>query len=144
MKRHEALAPLSREHHEALILAQILKKGAPAYKGLPVDTKEKILYALNMYHSTLKDHFIKEESVIAKVQHAHAKIEMAGKEIIDEHRLLEGLFLSLENSKNPEECMNILGSALENHIRKEERVLFSLIQENISDAELDEVSKMLH
>ena len=35
MKRHEALAPLSREHHGTLILAQLLKKGAPVYKGLP-------------------------------------------------------------------------------------------------------------
>jgi len=34
MKRHEALAPFSREHHGALILAQVMKKGAPAYKGI--------------------------------------------------------------------------------------------------------------
>jgi hypothetical protein len=35
MKRHEALIPLSRDHHGTLILARLLRSDAPPYKGLP-------------------------------------------------------------------------------------------------------------
>ena len=54
MKRHESLAPLSREHHEGLILAQLLKKGAPAYRGLPTDLAGKLSYAREMFERILE------------------------------------------------------------------------------------------
>ena len=54
MKRHEALAPLSRDHHEALILSQLLKKDSPAYKGLPVTVEGKVNYAVGFFEKNLK------------------------------------------------------------------------------------------
>ena len=42
MKRHKALIPLSHDHHLLLLLAQLIKKNAPDYKGLPKDLKEKL------------------------------------------------------------------------------------------------------
>ena len=45
MKREEALAPLSREHHSTLILAQLLKKDAPVYHQLPAEPWDKAKYA---------------------------------------------------------------------------------------------------
>ena len=67
MKRHESLAPLSREHHAALLLAQLLKKNAAAYKGMPADTPGKILYAAEFYSSHLIAHFDDEEKVFEKL-----------------------------------------------------------------------------
>ncbi len=140
MKRHENLAPFSREHHAALILAQLLKRGAPVYNGLPTGTAEKISYAINLFHDSLEEHFRKEEILLDIVQHCHDDIRIIGKEIITEHALLTKCFLALEKSDNPIESMNILGVTLEMHIRKEERVLFPLIQLHCSEEVLQKIS----
>lgn len=133
MKRHESLAPLSREHHAALILAQLLKKDAPAYKGLPNEPGGKAAYALHIYTTTLRDHFIKEEAILDKVKKYHADIEKLSEEITMEHRQLTTDFLSLATAVSLVDALDGLGLALEKHIRKEERILFPLIQEYCPD-----------
>jgi iron-sulfur cluster repair protein YtfE (RIC family) len=138
MKRHESLAPLSREHHEALILAQLLKKNAPIYKGLPQLPADKARHALAFFNSHLKNHFQQEEGMLDKVMHCDRRIEEITREIIAEHEQLTLLFTSLADTADIEATMDELGRLLEQHIRKEERVLFPLIQElcpeNILDA----------
>lgn len=49
-------------------------------------------------------------------------------EIIEEHLTIKKLIEDLDSSDKDEEKLNDLGIALENHIRKEERVLFQKIQ----------------
>ena len=53
MKRHPALIPLSREHHGALILARLIQKDAPPYKGLPLEINGKAVYAQEFYKNIL-------------------------------------------------------------------------------------------
>ena len=89
MKRHEALAPLSREHHSALILAQLLKKDAPAYKGLPTALNEKAAYALHMFITTLQLHFTNEEEMLDKIKNVHTEIDKLSDEIFKEHQQLK-------------------------------------------------------
>ncbi|MBP6024892.1 hemerythrin domain-containing protein [Ferruginibacter sp.] len=134
MKRHEALAPLSREHHSALILAQLLKKDAPTYKGLPTALNEKVAYALQMFTATLQLHFTNEEGMLDKVRSVHAEIDKISEEIFTEHQQLKKMFLSLDKTNNTIEELDTLGQALDDHIRKEERVLFPLIQQHCSEA----------
>ena len=81
MKRHDALAPLSREHHSALLLAQLLKKEAPAYKGMPTALNEKAAYALNIFTTKLQMHFKKEEEMLDKVKNVYIGIDKLYKEI---------------------------------------------------------------
>ena len=133
MKRHDALKPLSREHHAALILSQLLKKKAPAYKDLPTTPAEKAAYALEMYNSILKDHFFEEEKILDKVKIFNSEIEKLTREIIEEHNQLATGFIGLAINNNPEEALDKIGVALEKHIRKEERVLFPLIQKYCPD-----------
>ena len=87
MKRHEALAPLSREHHSALILAQLLKKDAPAYKGLPTALNEKTAYALQMFTATLQLHFTNEEEMLDKIRNVHIEIDKLSDEIFQQFLL---------------------------------------------------------
>jgi iron-sulfur cluster repair protein YtfE (RIC family) len=129
MKRHEALAPLSREHHSALPLAQLLKKDAPVYKGLPTLHAEKLIYAVKFYKDNLQTHFSKEEELLAKVKQYHPEIERLACEIIDEHQQLTNLFNNISKENNLINSLDELGRAMESHIRKEERVLFPLIQQ---------------
>ncbi|MEO8770926.1 MAG: hypothetical protein ABI402_12590 [Ferruginibacter sp.] len=132
MKRDEALAPLSREHHDALILARLLQKNAPAYKNLPIETSEKAAYALEMYNNNLQDHFLKEEKMLDKLKNIHAEIDRLSAEIITEHRMLTISFMGLNKKEDLVEAMDTLGFTLEKHIRKEERILFPLIQQHCS------------
>ncbi len=64
MKRHPALYPLSHDHHQGLILAQQLKKGAPQYKGMPSTLEEKKNYTISFYNNELKKHFYDEEKIL--------------------------------------------------------------------------------
>lgn len=144
MKRHEALAPLSREHHSALILARLLKKDAPMFKGLPSNVKDKAQYALQQFNEGIKKHFQQEETILEKVRDCHADIKSLSEEIVKEHQQLTALFISLKSEPEPVESMNKLGVALENHIRKEERVLFPLLQIHCPETLLQQIYIVLH
>jgi iron-sulfur cluster repair protein YtfE (RIC family) len=139
MKRNEALAPLSREHHGALILAQLIKKNAPAYKGLPTDVEGKTSYAINFYRTDLILHFSKEEAILEKVKQTNEAIAKLADEIITEHAELKIRFLSLEAATDRATALDELGHLLEAHIRKEERILFPLIQEHCSEEILSQL-----
>lgn len=144
MKRVEALAPLSRDHHGSLILAQLLKKGAPAYKGLPDTVKGKIAYARQLFDNEIKEHFRKEELVLDKVKHCNEEIDGISGEIKAEHEELSALFLSLDTASSPEIKMDELGNKLEEHIRKEERLLFPLLQQYCPAGLLQQIHDVLH
>ena len=133
MKRHESLAPLSREHHDALILVRLLQRNAPLYKNLPTTLEDKTVYALNMYTDHLRAHFVKEEGMLDKIKNIHPEIDRLAAEIFSEHETLTTAFVALRENESPVEALDSLGSALEAHIRKEERVLFPLIQLHCSE-----------
>jgi iron-sulfur cluster repair protein YtfE (RIC family) len=143
MKRHESLAPLSREHHGALILAQLIKRNAPAYKGLPTTIVDKAAYAIQFYEDDLKKHFKKEEEMLKKVSPIHTSIAKVADEIVSEHQLLKELFLSIKDATDQEAVLNELGNELDAHIRKEERVLFPLIQHHCSEELLQKIQPLL-
>lgn len=144
MKRHEALVPLSRDHHAALILAKLIQRGAPEYKGLPTDLAGKAAYAVKLYRNELIDHFLSEEkNVLEKVRGINQTLDGLSDEIIHEHRELRLLFELLPVTEKPEEHLDTLGYALEKHIRKEERELFPMIQENCSETLLAEIARLL-
>ena len=63
MKRHTALIPLSQDHHHGLLLAQLIKKNAPEYKGLPKDLIGKMNYTNDIYNTELEHHFEDEEKL---------------------------------------------------------------------------------
>lgn len=133
MKRHPALIPLSREHQPALLLAQVLKKDAPAFNGMPSTVPDKAAFALKMYQLNLKEHFTKEEEVFNKIKNINAAIDALAAEIIAEHQQLSAAFLALNKTDHTAEELDALGEALDAHIRKEERILFPLMQEHCSE-----------
>ena len=128
MKRHDSLAILSRQHHGALILSQLLKKGAPQYKGLPTDTAGKITYASAFYKVELVPHFAAEEKVFDTIKGISKELDVAIKDIEDEHTLLRSLFGDIHRQAEAETYLDVLGNKLDQHIRKEERQLFPLIE----------------
>lgn len=144
MQRHEAIAPLSRDHHGTLILAQLLKKNAPVYRDMPVNDKDKARYAQQQFEGHIKKHFEQEEAMLEMAKSAHAAINTLAAEIKREHRELTDLFHSLESATDLETAMDRLAIALETHIRKEERMLFPLLQQHCSEELLQEIHSLLH
>lgn len=143
MKRHESLKPLSREHHDGLILAQLIKKNAPAYRGLPQSVEEKLKYARQFYQYDIIRHFEKEEQMLQKIKPLSEMLSAVADEIETEHRKLHELFSSLSLPGNKEDQLNEVGVMLEAHIRKEERELFPLIERHCSAELLEELQPLL-
>ena len=144
MKRHEAIAPLSRDHHGSLILAQLLKKNAPAYAGLPDTNADKAKYAQELFKNSIQKHFEQEEAMLDLAKGCNGEIHILAAEIITEHRQLTALFQSLETATDIKSTMDTLAVALEKHIRKEERILFPLLQLHCTDEQLKDIYKLLH
>ncbi|MEJ2194957.1 MAG: hemerythrin domain-containing protein [Ignavibacteriaceae bacterium] len=140
MKRHSALHSLSHDHHQGLILAQQLKKGAPQYKGMPKTLEEKRHYTISFFDSDLKKHFSAEEEILFFfVQNKNTEIDNLISEIIGEHRKMEKLVDKIQITDELENILDELGWLLESHISKEERKLFMLIQDILSGEELKDI-----
>lgn len=134
MKRHKSLIPLSHDHHHGLMMAQLIKKGAPEYKGLPVDLAGKIKFVKHSWETELKLHFENEEKILFPfVKGKNEEIDKLIDEILDEHIKIKNLILELDSTNNYETVLNNLGLLLEQHIRKEERKLFTMIQTHFND-----------
>lgn len=144
MKRDEAIAPLSRDHHSTLILAQLLKRNAPVYNGLPATVADKISYAQEQFKTSIQHHFEQEERMLELTEGCHPEIDILAGEIKNEHRQLTALFNSLATADHPEQTMDKLANTLQEHIRKEERVLFPLLQQHCTAGLLQQVHKLLH
>ena len=143
MKRHIALIPLSHEHHDALILARLIQKGAPEYKGLPTELGLKAEYALDLYQKKLEKHFIQEEGMIPIVAGISQGLDALLEEMVQEHIVLRKLFAQLPAETNLLIPLDHLGKSLEFHIRKEERQIFPLIQECCSGEILNKIEILL-
>jgi iron-sulfur cluster repair protein YtfE (RIC family) len=144
IKRHKSLHSLSHDHHQGLILAQQLKKGAPQYKGMPSTIEEKKNYTIIFYNTDLKKHFLKEEEILFPlVKGRNSVVDNQINEIIDEHRKMENLISEMKITEDLTTMLHEFGTLLEKHIRKEERELFTKIEKLLSENELSEIESKL-
>lgn len=140
MKRHPALINLSREHHAALILAQILKKDGPNFKDLPSDDEGKRNYTISFYKTDLAKHFQFEEEILFPFVNKQSDLlKEQTVQLISEHKKLKSMIQKLSTPGNVETLLDRIGMLLEKHIRFEERVYFQKVQEIFPDNELDDL-----
>jgi hemerythrin-like domain-containing protein len=144
MKRHPGLIPISRQHHEGLLTARLLRQDAPPYKGLPTDPDGKRQYYLDFYQMHLNPHLRLEERVLFPfVRGRHPELDRLVEELEQEHRQVQDLTGELRFEENLPEKLDQLGRLLEDHIRKEERVLFERIQELLPEATLEQLRQQV-
>lgn len=142
MKRHINLIPLSHDHHHGLVLANLIKLNAPVYKGLPNELSGKIEYTKNFFNTELVRHFKEEEEILYPLVKGKSKdIDILFREIFVEHVQIKKLVEQLDASTEPHIVLDKLGRLLENHIRKEERELFEMIQHEFMDEHLSGMNK---
>lgn len=138
MKRHDAIVQLSRDHQKGLMLAQLLKLNSPAYQGLPTDIFGKMSYAKETFELDLKKHFEDEEKILFPfVKGRDTECDKIIDELLEEHLFLSKNILQLVESENLDYQLDLIGKTLEQHIRKEERILFNRIQDILNENELE-------
>lgn len=111
---------------------------------MPKDTEGKALYATKFYNTHLATHFIKEEQVLAELNGINSILDAAIKEIVEEHVVLRESVAKIKTTNEMEAHLDLLGKSLEKHIRKEERILFPLIEEFVNAAMLLKIENILN
>ncbi|MEJ2615505.1 MAG: hemerythrin domain-containing protein [Ignavibacteriaceae bacterium] len=145
MKRHKSLIFISHDHYHGLQLAQLIKKNSPKFKNLPNDLEGKKSYTINFYENDLLHHFYLEENIIQPAVKGKTKeIDKLFEEIIVEHKNIERAVESLKENSNTENKLDEIGIMLQEHIRKEEQILFEKIQKALSENELQKLEEELH
>ena len=144
MKRHTSLHILSHDHHNGLITAQLIKKNSPEYPKLPKSIEGKRDYTVRFYDDELVRHFADEEKILFPVLKGREnELDKLVKELTEEHRIIEDYIKKLKLKEDIENNLDKLGSILENHIRKEERILFPKVQGILNEKELNKIGENL-
>lgn len=141
IKRHDALAPLSRDHYASLVLAQHLIKSADVAGGSAQDRRKVVAEFLDSWGRDIQSHFEDEENLLLPLMAA-----------VDRHRMLEdhGTIRNmvdqlgkLRKQIDPEASfLDKLGTTLDQHVRWEERDLFCRLQNNLTPEQLVELQKL--
>ena len=135
IKRSKELAPLSREHHEGLLL------GWKINQGLKNGTDHQLIaqYIQRFWDNELSDHFKKEEQVLAI--HLPPNNVLVIKMVAD-HEEIEALIRVIAMIPD-EAAFTQLAEVLSNHIRFEERELFPFAEKAIAAETLAAIQQVL-
>lgn len=126
-RRHHTLIPLSREHHDGLLLAWRLRTGDLSSR----EPSLKARHAAAFFESRLVAHFDAEERVLfPAVRGALGENASLLDELIAEHRTMATQASKLRGGATNQVAP--FCDLLERHIRTEERRLFPLIEEHVA------------
>ncbi|MDQ3933134.1 MAG: hemerythrin domain-containing protein [Actinomycetota bacterium] len=140
MKRGTALQTLSQDHHQALVVAQKLRRAT-------VDTAPAARRAfLSFWQTDGQKHFRVEEEVLlpAFARHADAGARDAVIRVLAEHVDLRRRAGDMEAQPTPPlHQLRQLGETLHDHVRHEERALFPLVEQALPEPELEALATAL-
>jgi iron-sulfur cluster repair protein YtfE (RIC family) len=147
MKRTPELRSLSEDHHHGLVHARRLRRATEADEA---DSAESVARGfLNFWQKDTALHFRKEEEVLLPVM-ARYKGDLSRQpllEMLEDHARIRGLVMQLSDEAIAGnvrlETLHEIAERLEAHIRLEERVVFPLIEESLSEAALTELAARL-
>lgn len=136
MKRSEALQALSRDHHLALAVALKLRR---ATRGNAAMVQDEFL-AFWRDHGSL--HFRVEEDVLLPLTaHVVDPSDPAVLRVLTDHVRIRRRAADLRQGAAAPDTLSGLGEALDDHVRHEERVLFPMIEEALSEEELSALAQ---
>lgn len=129
LKRHEALKPLSKDHHHGLLLCWKIREGRK--KEIASDRIKA--YTDYFFASQLLPHFkFEEDEIFVLLGEEHPMVKKAQ----TEHVRLRSLF---QEKEKVDRSLSEIEKELEQHIRFEERVLFNEIQQEVSEEQLEKL-----
>jgi len=140
MKRHRSLYSLSREHHPALVQAYNMRHLGTELINL--SAQEVAQKFLSFWQEALIEHFRKEEEILLPTLARFSKsnteeINRLLFEHLDIRCAHDELKFSAQEGKTPTiATLNALGEKLYNHIRFEEDIFFTIVEEKVPQQEL--------
>ena len=132
MKRSAELAPLSREHHEALVLA---RRACEPQRADPATVREQVL---QRWVEQFEPHFAREEQVLLPALQAAGAVTQA-RAAAGDHERLRALVDALRDG-GPD-GLPAWGEAMRAHVQWEERYLFPLAERLL---DLPRIARDLH
>ena len=127
MRRHPALAELSRDHHQALAVALRLRRATPE-----TASRARAVF-LTFWWEGGAAHFDVEEAVVLPALGRHVLCDR----IRAEHAAIRAQAQAVQDDPAPPLGMlTDLGEELATHVRLEERQLFPLLEDALDDAAL--------
>lgn len=146
LKRHEALQPLSRHHMIALHLSLKMRRAGTVKSKLTI--QELILEADEFWNPEGLVHFREEEEILLTAFAQHASVDIPEiHDMLIEHVQIRALFDTILKTDEPSlelDAIHELGEMLEKHVRKEERIIFPMIEKALPEDKLQEVKPYLH
>ncbi len=142
--RHPSLIPLAHDHHHGLALALRCRKQALGQmKPVGIEgLRERAKEFRNFVSENLERHFQAEEEILfpfirSCIPQSHSLVE----DLLGEHVQIRKWAHRLEENTGLAKVLFDLGDLLERHIRREERELFPLFENHVTDAEAEKVKK---
>src|SRR5215217_3069376 len=137
MKRTAELAPLSRDHHQALEVALRLRRVTDG------TLEDAVGHFLAFWNRQGEHHFVIEERlVLPALSDDDARWAEASRRVRDEHGEIRTRAASLRHAPSVGAARR-LGDLLSAHVRYEERRLFPLVEEGLSREALAELGRVL-
>lgn len=136
IKRSDAIVPLSRDHHNGLLLCWKIRTGLKNNTSI-----DRIAaYIIHVFDTELNEHFYQEEKyLLPLIPSDNPKYIQAHKE----HTSIRNQINTLRNITTDKAALSIIADELEAHIRFEERDLFNYIEQHADILKLEAIGKLL-
>ena len=128
--RSRQLAPLSREHEDGMLFISRIREGIGKY------SIERLRRYTGWYWKNhIRPHFFHEEKILLPYMPAD---HPWAKKLKEDHAYIRDLVLSLDQDAHTQ-AFKSLCDLIDTHIRFEEEQLFTYLEQNLTEEELDEI-----
>ncbi len=140
MKRLAQLQPLSRQHHNGLLAALLLKKGIA--KGASINIMSAFI--LDLWNNDLNEHFKNEEMFLVPALKKTVFDETLSQKLLHEHNQIRSYIATIQKGLATIPTIQSFANLLELHIRFEERIYFNEAEKALSELQLQSIGLRLH
>ena len=135
IKRSKALIPLSKDHHDGLLLVFKIRQGIK----FNVTPERLSNYCSWFWNHHLIPHFDKEEEILGPKM---KNLSYLRQQLFDEHQAIKEAVEKL-GEENSYDNLESFANLLNKHIRFEERVLFTELEKSLTEDELRNIEGKL-
>jgi hemerythrin-like domain-containing protein len=139
MKRSTAFAPLSRDHHHALVIASALTRAGEA-----TARSSAMLFADYISEHEAR-HFALEEALLLPALPPGERARALADRVLADHQYLRDAArqLKLRRLRPSVEVVHSIGTRLRAHVQLEERELFPYLERSLDPDTLDRIGSQL-